>query len=569
MTRWRLAGIGAMLAVLLCFGTAAAEFSLNGYLMSQTGIFTATDVNKLDGDGYPKEHGGNYGKLSMFRNTLQLEADYSPTSKINLHAVFRGVRSASLAADSYAQVPTFFADKTFNEDEEVQEAKRKWVQETYYTENDLRELFLDVEATDWLSFRIGRQQVSWGETGSFALLDVVNPSNTTWHLGPFEAFEDTRVPLWMLKTLIDVPPMQGNLELLWIPLIDKPENTVTTPLTFAGAWGLPVAPKPAFLSSLTIEKKELIYPDNDLSDSRLGVRWKGTAGPVTYTALYYYTHQISPPIPSYVEKDAISDPATGLSNTEVFLEFPRQHITGFSLDYAIPRPISTVFRLESAYYPDKPFSVNSFLEPGRFPDGIRDWKPSPNNPDTAKAGQEGFRLRNYMHHEERDVINYAAVLFRPNQIRWLNPKNSIYTQFQIFQSIMLEDPMIEEKVNGEWVENENWYMTSIPGYDTSRVNQVQTLLVFAALTSYWHGLFNPMVVAVWVLPKDQLVTFSDGFDMRDDWGSGFLSAKFRFTLGNHWRLETGVNQIFGYDPYVNLGLFRDRDEVYSKVAFQF
>ena len=27
----------------------------------------------------------------------------------------------------------------------------------------------------------------------------------------------------------------GNRELLWIPLIDKPEDTVTVPLTFVGA----------------------------------------------------------------------------------------------------------------------------------------------------------------------------------------------------------------------------------------------------------------------------------------------------------------------------------------------
>ncbi len=51
----------------------------------------------------------------------------------------------------------------------------------------------------------------------------------------------------------------SNLELLWVPLIDKEENRVTTPLTFVGAWGVPVAPKPEFLSSLTIETKEMLY----------------------------------------------------------------------------------------------------------------------------------------------------------------------------------------------------------------------------------------------------------------------------------------------------------------------
>ena len=560
MTRSRFTLLGvALFAICFMVTTASAEFSLNGYLQTQAGIFTSplknkTEINPDDGKEYPVEHGGNFGRPSMFRNTLQLTADYAPTDKINLRVVFRGVRSASLTADNYAQVPFFYADKTFNEQDSVQEAKRQWVRETYYTENDFREVFLDIDAASWLSFRVGRQQVSWGETGSFALLDVVNPSNTTWHLGPFEEFEDTRVPLWMLKTLIDIQPMRGNLELLWVPLIDKPEDTVTTPLTFVGAWGLPVSPKPEFLSTLTIERKELIYPDNELRDSRMGVRWKGTAGPVTYTMLYYYTHQLSPPIPSYVEKNPVADLETGLSDTRVYLEFPRQHITGFTLDYAIPRPISTVVRLEAAYYPDKPYAVNSFLEPGRFPDSVRDWEPSPDNNPNAKYGDSSYRIRNYFHHEERDTVNYALVLMRVNQIRWLNPTSSIITQFQVFQSILLEDTEIEEKVNGEWKVNENWYMVSIPGYDSSEVKQISTLLVFAALTNYWHGLFSPMLVGVYVHGDDP---------------SGFVSAKFRFTLGNHWRLETGVNQIFGTEPYVGLGLFDDRDEVYSKIKFQF
>ena len=553
-SRFTLLGV-ALLAVCLVAPTASAEFSLNGFMQTQAGIFTSDLKNKTDEEGYPVEHGGNFGRPSMFRNTLQLEADYSPTSKINLHAVFRGVRSASLTADNYAQVPVFYADKTFNNDDAVQRGKRDWVHDKYYNENDLREIFLDVEATSWLSFRIGRQQVSWGETGSFKLLDVVNPENTSWHLGPFEQFEDTRVPLWIMKTLVDIPPMRGNLELLWVPMIDKPENRVTTPLTFVGAWGVPVAPKPEFLSTLTIENKALNYPDDELRDSRMGARWKGTAGPITYTMLYYYTHHMSPPIPSYVEKNPQTDAETGLSDTVVYLDFPRQHITGFTFDYAIPRPISTVFRLEVAYYPDRPYPVNSYLEPGRFPDGIRDWEPSPDNPVGSKNGDPDYRIRNYFHYEERDTINYAVVLLRPNQIRWLNPKSSIITQFQVAQSIIPEGTEIEEKINGEWKVNDNWYMLGIPGYDTTEVSQMSTLFVFAALTSYWHGLFNPMVVAVYVHDNEN--------------PSGFVSGKFRFVLGNHWRLETGVNQIFGTEPYVGLGLFDDRDEVYGKVTFQF
>jgi hypothetical protein len=93
------------------------------------------------------------------------------------------------------------------------------------------------------------------------------------------------------------------------------------------------------------------------------------------------------------------------------------------------------------------------------------------------------------------------------------------------------------------------------------------LFVLAALTSYAHGLVNPMIVGVLVPGGGE--KWAESITANPDSWSGFVSAKVRFVLGNHWRVETGTNLIFGQDPYVGLGLFRDRDEVYGKVAFQF
>lgn len=561
-SRFSLLGV-ALLIVCLLAPAAYAEFSLNGYLQMQAGVFISNYENKTradrDGDpdkNFPKDHGGLNGRLSMFRNTLQLEADYSPIEKINLHVVFRGVRSIPLMADNYAQVPNMTADTTYNDDTSTMRAKRNWVNETYYSENDFREVFLDIEATDWLSFRLGRQQVSWGETGSFKTLDIVNPENTTWHFGPFESFEDTRVPLWMAKALIDIPAAWANLELLWIPLIDDPEDTVTTPLTFVGAWGLPIAPQQEYQSDVKIQDKKLIYPNNDLTDSRLGVRWKGTFfGGITYTMVYFYTHQLSPPIPTYLEKKTEADPRTGLSDATVYLEFPRQHVVGGSLDYAIPRPVSTVVRVEAAYYPDKWYPCNSNMEPARTPDGFKEWEPSKYNSGGSKHGDEDYKIGAPIYHEERDVVSAAFVLMRPNQIRWLNPHSSIIAQFQYMLTALPGG--IEIKDDNGNVLNDNLWMVNIPGYDTTEVTQFSHTIVGAVLTNYFHGLFSPMLVGVVLLGEDA----SDP--------TGFLSAKFRFVVGNHWRFEVGTNLIFAANPYEGLGFFRDRDEIYGKIKFQF
>lgn len=558
------------------YNAISSEFSLNGFLSFQYGVFIGTEHNKVevneDGEKFPKDHGDFWGLPSIARNTLQLEADWKAQENLRLHSVFRGVLSASLEADRYAQVPDLPSDKTYNHDDNVQEAKIKWVHEHYYNEADVRELYLDFDATDWLNFRIGRQQVSWGETGSYQTLDVINPINSTWHLSIFEEFEDIRVPLWIAKTLIQVPFLNGDLETVWVPCLDKPENLVTVPLTFVGAWGLPLPPENDYVSNLKVVKKTLIYPDNDLSDSRLGVRWKGVLGGFTYTLVYYYTHQLTPPIPFRAEQDIHAD-SEGYHNAEVFLKFPRQNIYGFSMDYAFQSPVSLVVRVEAKLEPDRTFPVNSYLSPGTAPDGGEGWKNIPGNPDRIWAD---------IYSEERPVLSYALVLQRPNIIRWLNPTSSIITQFQILQSFLLDPnkfqlgtPYIKDEISGEI--NPNWYIIDIPGYDVSKVNPMTTTFIFAALTNYFHGFFNPVLIAGYIPgpPEDrEIKNFQDFADFyisseSVETASGFLSLRFNFVIGNNWRITLGLNEIFGGDPYKGLGMFRDRDEVYTKIKIQF
>ena len=52
-----------------------SELSVSGYLQSQTGIFISPYEYKFNEEGYPTDHGGYLGQLSMFRNTFQLELE--------------------------------------------------------------------------------------------------------------------------------------------------------------------------------------------------------------------------------------------------------------------------------------------------------------------------------------------------------------------------------------------------------------------------------------------------------------------------------------------------------------
>ena len=583
-----LALCGVALALLLAVPAARAEFTFNGYILHEYGIFISNEANQSKPDpdrtkhrSFPKDHGGLLGLPSIARNVLQLEADYWPTSYIRLKGIFRGVLSGTLLADRYAQVPIYAADRFYNNDKRLQEKKEEWVAEHYYREADIRELYLDIFATKRLSFRLGRQQVAWGSTGNFRLLDVVNPINSTWHFASFEAFEDTRIPLWMAKVLYDVPALNGSIEALWVPGVDfKRENLVTPPLTFVGAWGLPIPPQNQFDSTITITRKNLVLPPGDLSGSRVGARWLGQAGGLSYTLVYYWTHAISPPIPAYVEQSLATN-SEGLHDTEVFLEFPRQHVFGFSLEYAFESPASLVLKLEASCEPNRRFPLNSFLGPAQSLDRGHpgSWTILTDRPGWQRADFADVR---------RTVASYALVLQRPNQWRWLNPTDSVITQFQVFQSFMFDQYSIRDGVfklghtgvqerfaDGHREFNKRWWIVDIPGYDTTRSDPYSTLLVFAILTNYLQGMISPTIITAY-LPqtmKDEQVArhwrFFAAVGEAFKKGSGFTSVSVRFKWDNHWRLEVGFNEIYGFYPYKALGLFRDRDEVYTKVMYQF
>lgn len=536
---------GCALAAALTGGRALADdkepFTVGGQFQTQAGLFIATDRNEVDAEGYPINHGGKEGKLSMFRNTLRLDMNWNPYEGFNLHAILFGVRSAPLDGDRFAQVPDFTADTKYNNNALTVDAKKRWVSDRYYNYAEIRELYADIDVTKKLSLRVGRQQVTWGDTGNYRLLDLVNPTDNTWHLSPFESFEDQRIPLWIFKALYDVPALEGSIEFVWMPALDDGDKLVTTPLTFVGAWGLPLATKNDFVSDIRINKKLFLYPDRPFEDSRLGARWKGNAGPLTYTLVYYWTHQMSPPVPSFAAQEKATR-LDGYHYADVYLNFPRQHVAGVTLDYALGYPVGTVLRLEASVEPDRTYPVNSFLGPGYLPDGSGRWYQDPERPDYLRAD---------FHQEQRLTANYALVVMQPLLIRFLNPTSSFILQLQAMQTVVPEGGFLKDPKTG--VVNPNWYILGIPGYDTTKISTYSTTFVAALLTTYLHGMISPMIVSA--------------YDMT--YNSGFTKVEVRFAFGDHWRAAIALHEIYGGDPYKGLGLFRDRDEVTLKIAYQF
>jgi hypothetical protein len=472
------------------------------------------------------DHGQEPGSLSIGRATMQFEANWDAVpDKIALHAIVRGVRSLKLPGDRYAQIPQMPTDP-----DERRQAAQDFAHANYYTELSLREFYLDLSPFDNLSFRIGKQQVAWGETSAFRLLDVVNPVNATWHFGPLENMEDQRIPLWMINTTITVPKADASLELLLIPTIprlNRPQDMVTVPLTFVGAWGVPYSNAPV---SFFTPNKVFLYPGGDIRDSRAGARWKQNVGNhLTYSLIYYYTHQINMPIPKYMNKS--SQPLMTPNGpvdlfTDYVLDFPRQHIAGGTLEYAFDSPIGTLLRFEGSVEPNKTY-------PSRTDIGF--------TADPRIANRFNYRPL------KQTVINYGVSLQRSTMIRFLNPTQSFILFAQFLHSYV---PTLDV------TKGDQSLLVDVPLYNAWQAQKHTFNVVFMARTTYLHGKISPRVTAAY-LPN---IYTGD---------SGFYSIDVDFRLATNYALNLRFTDFFGGDAYRELGLFRDRDELHASITAQF
>ncbi len=146
----------------------------------------------------------------------------------------------------------------------------------------LRELYLD---TEWAGavWRLGKQQVVWGEADGLKVLDKVNPQSFREFI--LDEFDDSRIPTWMINGEL---PLGGDssLQLLWIPDTSYHELAEAgTDFTFTQPALVPQLP-----AGLTLRMQPARVPDDPLKDSELGLRYTAFAGgwDITLNYLYHY-----------------------------------------------------------------------------------------------------------------------------------------------------------------------------------------------------------------------------------------------------------------------------------------
>ncbi len=247
-------------------------------------------------------------------------------------------------------------------------------------ENALREAYLDLKLKDIpVSFRIGKQQIIWGEADDFRMLDRANSLDTSWHYimeipPPSFGWDDIRIPFFMVKGLWDIgnvgplsntfaefywnPGMWSPVRVAWLP---RPWGIrLENPLTNIedGAYFAPFTGIKRLMNGTTLFKQG-DYSRNPKDNSQVGVRVSGVFPNGLQLSLNYFYQRwagddgtpttpvrgIPPTVAGQIRTQQL------VSNGTLPVEYftPYIHTVGLSANYFEGNWTQTIFRAETVY----------------------------------------------------------------------------------------------------------------------------------------------------------------------------------------------------------------------------
>jgi hypothetical protein len=505
-----------LLSIFLFLGSAQASWldkartvELKGKLQTRASIST----EDTEGFTFPEV---DSGELVQHRNLAYIEFNHAlkdanlDGNALSYHLLGRFLYEGvyDYGADEYQDVRESMPD-------EIDEFKK---------DADLWEAYVDITRGP-LFFRIGRQNLAWGETDLFRLLDNINPLDNTYG-GIFEDLDDRRIPLDMLRVTYDVgnvgPVSSFTLEGYWAPGIL--EDTVAPMSPYGTRYA---APLPLFSDLLgptfTSYGQTVITPEKEMHESRYGVRHTGVLlDNLNYSLAFMRTIPDNPAARIVADFTPVGPQFTSL-NQELF--YDTQDIFGASVNF-YQTQLDTVFRAELAYFPDEPvFIVNENAAPVV---------------DLMLFGAGGpFPTRTVGTIPERNVTRYMEGMDKWQFIPVLNKNSTFYFTFQYFGQYI--DDHSEEIV----------YPVSLPPDGTTypEVKKLEQTFTGVISSTYGHGMVEPQLSVV--------------YDVRGTWMvQPQVNIKF-----DPWRLMLQYTNISG--KRTAFGHFKDRDQATVVLSYLF
>jgi hypothetical protein len=292
-----------------------------------------------------------------------------------------------------------------------------------------------------LFLRIGRQNLSWGETDVFRLLDQINPLDSSFG-GFLVPLDERRVPLDMLRTVYGLGS-QGPFSEIDIEGYVALDDKVAEGVPSGSPWA---TPNPPGINSFV--KK----PARNFTDARGGGRILGVLGDFTLSIAHYYTYLDAPTVRTVTPTRAGGAPidlgefesAVAAGKTSRFLVdhfhanqwFPKVQISGGTMSFSVPQ-LYAVVRSEMAYFYAEPFFLNA--APSQILGPVQTGRVTPGYRQVGVNPTTGKPLLHYKSNIDRsDVVRWSIGIDVNRYIRFLNPTQSFLISAQAFGTHILD-----------------------------------------------------------------------------------------------------------------------------------
>jgi hypothetical protein len=450
-------------------------------------------------------------------------------------------------------------------------------------ENRLREAYIDLRLKAMpLSMRLGRQQIVWGETDNFRLLDRVNSLDLTWHLQQ-ESWDELRIPYWMIKLLYDVGRVgvlsDAFFEAYWNPGDWYPNKRAFLPRPWSVPATNPLELAGGFLGTQRLANDTRLFGQGDYhrnpgDNSQMGIRFNAVAPPgIQFTFNYFYQRWAggddgtnSAAVKAILDETKANE-ALAKGTLPVEATYPYVHAFGVSLNYADDERTLAVYRTEMVYELGVPFNDAS--------------KPSPN----PILQNDVFGV------SKRDMWKGTIAFDRPTWIRFLNRRTTFLLLGQFFWHYLIDNPQIlcRDPTEGLPCTNSNQghgfrgalsssklqslalaasrnphlrpdqQIVDPPAF-FDRVRDWELLMTLAATTFYKGGSIMPLVVYV----LDPVNKYNMEFIWSVDY---FFTPNFIINVGQKFFVNTTSDPVF--ETWGVGGVNRGRSETQLKLTYQF
>jgi hypothetical protein len=392
--------------------------------------------------------------------------------------------------------------------------------------NRLFQAFVDWEQGP-VFLRFGRQNLAWGETDVFRLLDNINPIDSSFG-GFFIDLDERRVPLNMLRVSYNLGTI-GPLDQSFLEGYASFDNTVAfIPGAPTGSpWATPLGPPTGTLLS------EQIAPSRTFHNLRGGGRFVFNYQDFTFTLASYQTVFDIPA----VRFRAARPEDNGFAQNSVITAVqyaPLVWVNGMSLTTALPS-LKSVLRSEIAWFKDEALFVGP--TEGGFPGkGV-----------TAQFATDFLTpvLNGTFDTVSRQDTFNMAIGWDTNQlVRALNPQQTFFISTQFFYRHIFDFETLQ----------------SLPVPEPNNANRTIPIVE----DTFLHTLAINTTYNVHAPFTNTNVQVTPGFNMFYDWqGMLLFQPGMRFTR-DPWRFIVDYTTINSGVYRYQIGLVRDR----SNVRFQ-